>query len=89
MFYNKFIFQSVYSDGSSDFEDDDVYEDVVHANEDNISKELEFINQNFNFTRSLWCEIPEVKKSTVLSKFLVLFDTFLVDSFILNQIIKL
>lgn len=83
--------QSVYSDDSSDFEDEDIYEDVVQSNDDNLSRELDFINQNFNVTRSLWCEIPEVKKSAVLSKciYLILFKSNINEYLLYNFIFEI
>ncbi|XP_074031273.1 ephexin isoform X2 [Leptinotarsa decemlineata] len=57
---------------NSDFENE-IYEDVDERNEIYISStptpELMSVSRSdFNFTRSLWCETPEVTKSAVLSK---------------------
>nr|XP_023027364.1 uncharacterized protein LOC111515369 [Leptinotarsa decemlineata] len=57
---------------NSDFENE-IYEDVDERNEIYISSTptpvlMSVSRSDFNFTRSLWCETPEVTKSAVLSK---------------------
>ncbi|KAG5896456.1 hypothetical protein JTB14_002598 [Gonioctena quinquepunctata] len=59
------------SDCDTDFEND-IYEDMEETNENYISStpvpQVTSTNLNFNFTRSLWCETPEVINSAVLGK---------------------
>ncbi|CAG9817387.1 unnamed protein product [Phaedon cochleariae] len=72
-FYDAAVLGSNSSDyDNSDFEHD-IYEDVEETNENYISSSLHNIpsptsRNNFTFNRSLWCEIPEVIKSPVLSQ---------------------
>lgn len=59
----------------SDF-DSDIYEDMEEMNENYISSSMvdqsdqqnNSVSQTISFNRSLWCEIPEVVNSAVLSK---------------------
>ncbi|XP_072391646.1 rho guanine nucleotide exchange factor 15 isoform X2 [Diabrotica undecimpunctata] len=74
-FYDAAVFDSVNDDLPSDCESD-IYEDMEQMNENYISSStindstedlVDPQNRTITFTKSLWCEIPEVVKSTVLS----------------------
>jgi hypothetical protein len=78
----KSFFQSVCQDGSSDF-DSDGYEEVGDSNSESrlssrpSAMELVTPSKNsLNISRTLWCEIPEVIQSSVLSTCLVCFFRF-------------
>ncbi|XP_076250219.1 ephexin isoform X2 [Rhynchophorus ferrugineus] len=72
-FYDAAIQESVSYDGTSDF-DSDNYEDVADKDIAKLSKTrptaMELVSPKRNsvcFTKTLWCEIPEVINSAVLS----------------------
>ncbi|RZC38474.1 uncharacterized protein BDFB_001401, partial [Asbolus verrucosus] len=73
-FYDAAVLESVCHDGTSDF-DSDGYEEVGDGtmSEYRLSSRpsaMELVSPNRNtlsFTRTLWCEIPEVIQSSVLS----------------------
>ncbi|CAH1111198.1 unnamed protein product [Psylliodes chrysocephalus] len=73
-FYDASLFDSAYDDMPSDF-DSDIYEDMEEMNENYISSSIvdqsdqqnNSVSRTISFNRSLWCEIPEVVNSAVLS----------------------
>jgi neuronal guanine nucleotide exchange factor len=72
-FYDAAVLESVCQDGSSDF-DSDGYEEVGDSNSESrlssrpSAMELVTPSKNsLNISRTLWCEIPEVIQSSVLS----------------------
>ncbi|CAG9860623.1 unnamed protein product [Phyllotreta striolata] len=72
-FYNAALLDSTYDDLPSDIESD-IYEDVEEMNENYVSSSVidqsddqALTSQTMTFSRSLWCEIPQVVNSTVLS----------------------
>uniref|UniRef100_A0A1Y1JXM7 DH domain-containing protein n=1 Tax=Photinus pyralis TaxID=7054 RepID=A0A1Y1JXM7_PHOPY len=72
-FYDAAVLESVCQDGTSDFEYDG-YEEVGEKqnSEMNLARPsamqlIAYSKNGFTITRTLWCEIPEVVNSTVLS----------------------
>ncbi|CAH0556152.1 unnamed protein product [Brassicogethes aeneus] len=66
-FYDAAVLESVCNDGVSDF-DSDGYEEVGHKKNRPSAMELVSPKRNsFAYARTLWCEVPEVIQSSVLS----------------------
>ncbi|XP_056634491.1 rho guanine nucleotide exchange factor 26 [Diorhabda sublineata] len=76
-FYDAAVFESACDGDTSSEPDSDIYEDIMdETNEnyissstltENLEESINLGNKTITFTRSLWCEIPEVMKSSVLS----------------------
>lgn len=76
-FYDAAVFDSACDGDTTSEPDSDIYEDIMDETNENyissstitdaLEESTNFGNRTITFTRSLWCEIPEVMKSSVLS----------------------